>query len=44
MAPQVSKKKTGQFTKMGQTASAFGSDPSMTAKGQAGETPRELNP
>lgn len=44
MAPQISKKRTGQFMKQGQTASAFGSDPNMTAKGQAGETPRELNP
>ena len=43
MAPQVPKGKTGQFVKMGQTASAFGSNPDIEAKGVAGEKPRELN-
>lgn len=37
-------KKSNSIVKQGQTASAYGSNPDIMAKGTAGEPPRDLNP
>jgi hypothetical protein len=39
-----SKKGTTQFERMGHTASQFGSEPNLDAKGKASQTPRDLKP
>lgn len=44
-APDIGQPNKGATIKQqGHTASAYGSEPNMKAKGAAGETPRELRP
>lgn len=42
--PSVSKGGSGKLKRQGHTASTYGSEPNMDAKGAAGKTPRELRP
>lgn len=35
---------TDKFERQGHTAGPYGNDPNITAKGQAGQKPRELKP
>lgn len=43
-SPIPSKKGTGQFVRMGQTAGPYAADPAIQAKGQAADRPRDLKP
>lgn len=43
MAPKVSKGGTGKFIKQGHTAGAYGNEPNVTAKGEAGKPARDLS-
>lgn len=44
MAATVPQKGTEIFMRQGQTAGAYGNDPAVTPRGEAGAAPRDLKP
>lgn len=40
----IPKSGTGKFVRQGHTASEYGTDPSVSAMGKAGNKPRDLKP
>lgn len=43
-SPSPSKKGTNQFDRQGHTSGEYGNDPSIQAKGKAGNAPKEIKP